>query len=267
MEAFQSRYGRIAWWKSGAGEPLVLIHGTPFSHYVWRRIVPVLARHYTVFEWDLLGYGSSEKAPSVAPTLDKQNEVLAELLRHWQLDAPRVLAHDFGGCTALRGWVVSGLRYRQLMLIDPVALSPWGSPFVQHVRQHEPAFAGMPAYMHKALLRAYISSAMSGDLPEVDWEGYLRPWLGPENQAAFYRQIAVMDQRYTDEIRDGLGQVDCPVRLLWGDEDEWIPAKRGAELAAMLPHCELRSVPFAGHLVQEDAPEVVVAEALDFFRT
>ncbi|KAF0095067.1 MAG: alpha/beta hydrolase [Puniceicoccaceae bacterium 5H] len=266
METFESRYGKIAWHVSGAGDPLVLIHGTPFSSFVWRRIAPVLARHFTVYQWDLFGYGRSDKGSDLAPTLDKQNEILTELLAHWQLERPRVLAHDFGGCTALRGWVVSGLRYRQLMLIDPVALSPWGSPFVQHVRQHEAAFAGMPAYMHKALLQAYIASSLSGQIAEDDWEGYLRPWLGERNQQGFYRQIAVMDQRYTDEIREGLAGVDCPVRLLWGDEDEWIPPEKGQQLSRILPYCQFRQVPYAGHLMQEDAPEVIVAEALDFFR-
>lgn len=50
------RYGIV-----GDGEPLVLLHGTPFSSLVWRRIAPWLARHRRVHYFDLLGYGRSDK--------------------------------------------------------------------------------------------------------------------------------------------------------------------------------------------------------------
>jgi pimeloyl-ACP methyl ester carboxylesterase len=83
--------------------------------------------------------------------------------------------------------------------------------------------------------------------------------------SAFYRQIAQMDQRYTDEVQGSYGRLRCPVRLLWGVEDRWIPIERGRELAGLLPSCPLIEVPDCGHLMQEDAPEAVVAAAVGFF--
>ncbi|TGR60450.1 alpha/beta hydrolase, partial [bacterium M00.F.Ca.ET.194.01.1.1] len=53
--------------------------------------------------------------------------------------------------------------------------------------------------------------------------------------------------------------------LLWGEEDRWISPQSGEKLAAMLPDCSLRLVPGSGHLMQEDAPEAIVAAALRFF--
>ena len=72
-----------------------------------------------------------------------------------------------------------------------------------------------------------------------------------------------MDQRYTDAIGPQLGAVRCPVTLLWGAEDAWIPLAQGRSLAALLPAPDFRVVPEAGHLVQEDAPEAIVAAVLD----
>jgi pimeloyl-ACP methyl ester carboxylesterase len=46
-------------------------------------------------------------------------------LRHWRLSKPDVVAHDFGGCTALRAHLLHGCEYGSLTLIDPVALAPW----------------------------------------------------------------------------------------------------------------------------------------------
>jgi pimeloyl-ACP methyl ester carboxylesterase len=81
---------------------LVLLHGTPFSAHEWRRIAPWLARHFRVYFYDMLGYGASAKGDLPDVSLGIQNEVFAALLDHWALERPHVVAHDFGGATALR---------------------------------------------------------------------------------------------------------------------------------------------------------------------
>lgn len=73
-----------------------------------------------------------------------------------------------------------------------------------------------------------------------------------------------MDQRYTDEIEPRLGEIRCPLQILWDEEDRWIPVERGHELASRIRKARLRLVPRAGHLVQEDAPEAIVAALLGF---
>jgi pimeloyl-ACP methyl ester carboxylesterase len=255
---------RIAWGVIGDGPPLVLIHGTPFSSQVWRRIAPWLASRWRVHYFDLAGYGASEMAEGQDVSLGVQNRVLASLFRLWQLDRPDVLCHDFGGATALRGYYLDGLRYRSLTIFDAVALSPWGSPFVAHVRSHEAAFAGLPAYAHDALLRAYIQGAAHRPLTDEALAVHMAPWQGETGQAAFYRQIAQMDQRHTDEVEPLYAPLDCPVQVLWGEEDAWIPVETGERLAARISTRPLVRVAGAGHLLQEDAAEAVVAAMFSF---
>ena len=144
-----------------------------------------------------------------------------------------------------------------------MAIAPWGSPLVAHMRDHEAAFAGMPAYIHDAVLAAYLRSAMHRPADDAALAPYMRPWQG-DGQRAFYRQIAQMDVRYTDEIEGRLDAVRCPVQLLWGEEDGWIPLAQGQRLAEMLPGVAFHPVPGAGHLMQEDAPEAIVAHVLGF---
>lgn len=253
----QVRYGVM-----GEGPALVLIHGTPFSSAVWRRIAPHLAVRRRVYWFDLLGYGASEMRDGQDVSLGIQNRVLGALLDHWGVVRPDVVAHDFGGATALRAHLLDGRDFGTLTLIDPVAIAPWGSPFVRHVRDHQAAFAGLPGYIHGAILDAYIGGAVHRKLVPEDLGRYAGPWQGPMGQAAFYRQIAQMDQRHTDAIAPLLGAVRCPVTLLWGAEDAWIPLEQGRRLAALLPDVDFRVVPEAGHLVQEDAPEAIVAAVL-----
>jgi pimeloyl-ACP methyl ester carboxylesterase len=257
---------QIQWGKLGEGPPLVAIHGTPFSSQVWRRIIPQFGDLRTVYYYDLVGYGLSEKRENQDVSLAVQNIVLSRLFAEWNLDRPDVLAHDFGGATALRAYYLNGLRYKSLTIFDAVALAPWGSAFVQHVRRQIEAFWGMPDYLHRALLRAYIQSAAYGKLSEEALDIYCEPWVGEAGQAAFYRQIAQMDQKYTDEVEPMYGRLDCPVTVLWGNEDAWIPAAKGAALASLISETECKLIPDCGHLAQEDRPEEIVAAVLKQLR-
>lgn len=253
----------VAWGAMGNGPPLVLVHGTPFSSQVWRRIAPLLAQRWTVYFFDLVGYGQSAMRAGQDVSLAVQNGLLAALLQNWAIATPEVLCHDFGGTTVLRAYYLNGLRYKRLTIIDPVAVAPWGSPFVTHVRQYEPAFAGLPAYAHDALLRAYLQSAAYDTLSEEAFRTYMTPWQGIQGQAGFFRQIAQMDQKFTDEIEPLYAPLECPVTLLWGEEDQWIPISRGRALAAKLTRGAIMPVPRSGHLMQEDAPEAIIAAMFD----
>lgn len=255
----------IAWGSLGEGPPAILMHGSPFSSLVWRRIAPWLARHRQVFYYDLLGFGKSDK-PDVDVLHGAQNRLFAALVDHWGLERPDIVAHDFGGSAALRAHLIDGVDYRSLVLIDPVAISPQGSALVQAAKAHQHIFAALPDYIHEAVLRAYISAAVMRRLEEEEMQLYLKPWLGENGKKAFWRQVAQMDDRYSQEVERRYGEIRCPVTILWGAEDEFIPLKDGEELAQRIRSGPLIVVPGAKHLVQEDAPEAIIAAVLDFWR-
>ena len=265
-EIFRFEGHTVRWGAIGptGGPPVVLLHGTPFSSVEWRRVAPWLARRHRVHFHDMPGYGRSEMRDGQDVSLGVQNRVLAALLDHWGLERPDVVAHDFGGATALRAHLLDRCEYRSLTLIDVVAIRPWGSPFVQHVRQHNAAFSGMPPYAHAALLPAYVRSSLHRPIADAELQPYLDPWLGDVGQRAFYRQIAQMDQRFTDEVEARYGELRCPVQVLWGEEDAWIPIETGRAFAAMLPNARFIAVPGSGHLMQEDAPEAIVHALSEF---
>lgn len=258
-ESFPFEGRSIAWGAAGSGPPLVLVHGTPFSSAVWRRIAPWLTDHRRVYVFDLAGYGASEKGEGQDVSIAAQGRLLAALTAHWKLAAADVVAHDFGGAASLRAHLLHGVEFRSLTLIDAVALSPWGSPLVRHVRDHAAAFAGLPAAIHAGVLDAYLAGAAYRPLPAETLSLYKAPWTGTVGQAAFYRQIAQMDPVHTAAFEPLLGTVRCPVQVVWGAEDGWLPVAQGRMLAERLGARHFVAVPEAGHLVQDDAPEAIVA--------
>src|SRR6266540_5691648 len=251
-ETFRSTSGVARWGSLGEADqdPVVLLHGTPFSSYVWRAVARALASRYHVFVWDMPGYGASEKSDGQDVSLAAQGKVFTELLAHWDLEEPLVVAHDFGGAVSLRAHLLHGARYRALALVDPVALAPWGSPFFRLVGEHSIVFEQLPPALHHALVREYVSSASC-------------PGLHP---AAFYRQIAQADQRYTDEIQDRYAEISIPTLVCWGQDDAWVPVAKGRELAALIPDARWEPIAYAGHLVQEDAPAELTAALVAFLQ-
>lgn len=259
FEGREVRYGI-----QGQGEPLVLVHGTPWSSFNLRHLIEGLSPYYQVHYFDLLGYGCSDKSEADV-SLGIQNRVLDALLSHWGIQKPFVVGHDFGGTTVLRNHLLDKRDFRKIVVIDPVALSPWGSPFFKHVEKYEEAFVGVPDFIHSAIVEAYIKTAAYQSLNQQTIDGILAPWSGPQGKAAFYRQIAQADSKYTDEFQQKFGEMKAPVLILWGEEDTWIPCTQAYELQQRIPGAKLVTIADTGHLVIEEKPEALVQEIRMFF--
>jgi pimeloyl-ACP methyl ester carboxylesterase len=135
-ERFATDEGEIVWDTLGQGPPVVLVHGTPWSSWLWRRVAVRLAERFAVYVFDLLGFGASEKRPGQDVSLAGHGARLAALLEFWALDRPAVIAHDIGGAAVLRAHLLHHRPVSALALIDAVALAPWGSPFYRLVRDY-----------------------------------------------------------------------------------------------------------------------------------
>lgn len=265
-QTFDSTNGQVAWDRLGSGPPVVLLHGTPFSSYVWREVAEALSHQHTVYLWDMPGFGQSEMSTGQDVSLPGQQRVFTELLNHWGLESPAVVAHDIGGAIALRTTLLGGVRFDRLALVDAVAVHPWGSPFFRLVNESSEVLAALPAQMHEAVVRSYIAGGTHRELRAEVQETLVAPWLGDQGQPAFYRQIAQANLHDIDEAEARLGTLSVPVTVIWGAEDAWIPPERAEQLARLIPGAELHVLRDSGHLIQEDAPARVCALLGAFLR-
>lgn len=238
----------------------MFLHGTPWSSRLWAPIAETLVDQFTVYLWDMPGYGASSKNTSDPVDLGVQGELFADLLEHWDLERPHVVAHDIGGAVALRARLRHGAEYQSLCLVDVVALSPWGSPFFRLVKENVAVFEQLPSDVHRGALEAYIRGASHRGLRSDDLSMLAEPWLDAVGQAAFYRQIGEADERFTEDVEPDYGRIDEPVHVIWGAEDSWIPSDRASRLAELIPHASVSLIEEAGHLIQLDAPAALAAE-------
>lgn len=253
-ERFNSSSGEVAFGSIGEGPDVVLVHGTPTSSVVWRQVAARLCDSYRLHVLDLPGYGQSAKYEGQDVRLRGLARSLAGWLDHMGLDRPVLVGHDFGAATVLGAHLVEGTPVRAVAIADGVVLSPWGTAYSRHVKEHEEVFAAVPGYIHEATLRAHLATAVSRVLAPELLDELVSPWLGDEGQAAYYRQVGQFDYEFTDELEKLYPEIETPLLVLWGEEDRWVDVSEGARFAGMVPHSQFITLPDAGHFVMLDTP-------------
>lgn len=92
----------------------------------------------------------------------------------------------------------------------------------------------------------------------------MEPWLTDEGADSFYRQFAQADEKYTAEMEPSYGKVRCPVKIVWGEDDPWIPLDRGKALHGLMLDAQFETLPGVGHMPQLEAPDAALRELVAF---
>jgi pimeloyl-ACP methyl ester carboxylesterase len=112
---------RLAFGRSGAGAPLVLLHALGLSRHTWDPVVPALAELFDVIAVDLPGFGGSEPLPDgVEPSPAALAGAVAELLDELGVTAPHLAGNSLGGWVALE---LAGIRPVASLTLAPVTVA------------------------------------------------------------------------------------------------------------------------------------------------
>jgi pimeloyl-ACP methyl ester carboxylesterase len=227
-------------------------------------VVPGLSDLFTVYVFDLLGYGDSEPRGRDV-SIAAQTRLLSELIGLWKLEEPAIAGHDIGGATVLRSHLLDEVPFSRIALIDAVVLRPWITPTTRHMQAHLAVYRTMPTHIYERVAAAHIGTAVHHPMDEAAFEQYFARWRGQDGQDAYLQKVAQFDERYTDEFEPLLGSMQTPVRIIWGERDAWLDPAFAKRLLELLPNSDLKLIPEAGHFVMEDAPEEVTRELRNFF--
>src|SRR5215213_4862561 len=203
--------GEVAWEVFGEGPPLVLVHGTPMRSYLWRNIVPALAEHHSVYVYDLLGYGESEKGVGQDVSIVAQARVLRELIEARGLDAPAIAGHDIGGGIVLRAHLLEGVSFSRIAVLDAVVLTPLAIGAEVHNMARARVRGGLRGYAGPPF-RSVLLGLSRGDQHQP-WRRGLRSLSG----AVARRGRAASLREAGPPVRGAPHRRDrTPTRLYWG---------------------------------------------------
>jgi haloacetate dehalogenase len=272
---------------SGTGPPILLLHGFPQTHLMWRGVAPLLARDFTVICADLRGYGRSSCPASTADHAPYAKRAMAQdmVVVMERLGFPRfaVAGHDRGGRVDYRMALDHPGRVSHLAVLDilPTATVwdradarfalgfwPWSL-----LAQPEP----LPERILAAVLDAIVDDALGGwgsparvFPPEVR-AAYIDALRDPAHIHAIceeYRAAASLDRAHDEADRAAGRRIACPVLVLWSAHGAL--ANRYAEEGGPIALWRVWSDDVrgealdAGHFFSEEAPEET-AKALSVF--
>ena len=260
---------RVAYYEEGEGEPLVLLHGCPFSSFIWRQVIPSLSTQYRCLAPDLLGLGDTVTPRDADWSLPAQARMVVGVLDALAIDRAHVVGHDHGGAVAQLLAAEHAGRVNRLVLSNAEAYDNWPSaeerPFVRATQL--PLFGTLLLWLwsRKPLLRATLISGKAVHdatvLTSELLDGYARSNLGDRLRRAktkrFLReQLDPANNRVTADLLPGLRRFDHPTLLIWARDDPHFGPKWAEKLARDIPgFVRLELLPDTGHLLMEERPD------------
>jgi haloacetate dehalogenase len=266
------------------GPPLLLLHGYPQTHAMWRRVATRLAADFRIVMPDLRGYGDSTKpAPAATPELDHAQYTkramaadLAALMRSLGHERFAVVGHDRGARVAHRLALDHRDRVERLALLDIV-------PTLDMYDRTDMRFATLYYHWFFLIQPAPLPERMIGGDPQhfLRWTlggwgsrgvGFIEPEALAEYERCFcraeaihsscedYRAAATIDLEHDRATRAAGEKIHCDVLVLWGARG--VVGRLYEPLALWRAQCAgtvSGQALDAGHFLAEELPDETAA--------
>jgi haloacetate dehalogenase len=265
--------------------PLLLLHGHPQSQVMWHLVADELTKHFTVVMMDLRGYGDSVRAPADAEhnNYSKRNMALDAIavMKHYGFDHFQVMAHDRGARVAHRLAVDHPNAVQRLLTLDIApTLSMYDHTTDAFARAYWHWFfliqpAPLPEslieldpvrYMHSLMGKRYAGLSAFTPAALAEYERCAQIPGTATSMCEDYRAAATIDLVHDRADVAAGRKLTQPLRVLWGDHGAvgkcfdvlalW--RERATDVSGVSLPC--------GHYIAEEAPQLLLAEALKFFK-
>ena len=266
--------GSLAHWRFGTGPDVVLVHGWPLHGATWRRVVPALAKRFTLHVIDLPHVGFSTDFPDDVPSdLESHAAAVRRAVDVLGLRDFAYLAHDSGGGIA-RFAAAGDARVRGLVLANT------------EIPGHRPWQVRVYCRLTRLGLGSVISAALrvrvlrhgplgfggcftdpsyaDGEFGDIFVKPLLASRRARQGQLALARDL---DFDTLDRLEDVHARIAAPVLLVWGPEDPFFPVAKARAMAKQFAgDAELVEIPGGKLFAHEDHPEKLVAHAAPFLQ-
>lgn len=252
--------------------PVILLHGLGDEADTWRHVLPLVSATHRTIALDLPGFGRSDPGKRKV-SIPLFRDTLLELLNHLGIDRAVLVGHSTGaviahvfalehpGRVARLILIGGGLALQEnrlnmgLLLFLIPGLGEW--LYTRLRKDPQAAYRTLEPYYNRL-----------ADLSQADRDFLYRRvnervWSESQRRAFFatLRSLAAWLPSQRKTLPTRLAGWDIPTTIIWGENDQIVPAANAQALKNLLPGSRLVIVPGAGHNVHQEKPEVI-AEAV-----
>jgi len=251
----------------GTGDPLLVIHGFPTASWDWWKLWPALTKSYRCLAVDMLGYGYSAKPADAAYSIMRQADLQEALLAREGVTSYRLLAHDYG-LTVAQELLARGAPIRGTCLLNGGAFPEVHRPVLTQKLLASP-LGGLVARLSSYRTFAASMRRIWGATPppEDELRACWRLITESNGMRIMPKLIGYIEERRKNRDRwvGALVNAKAPLRFINGLRDPISGAHMVARYKELVPNPDVVELPDVGHYPQLEAPEPVLAAAMELF--
>lgn len=245
---------------AGRGEPLLLVHGFPLDHTMWREQIEAFSGEFRVIAPDLRGFGLSGVTEGTV-TMEGFADDLASLLDALGLTGPVTFCGlSMGGYIAWRFWKRHAARLARLILCDTRALADTTEAARGRLDSARRVTSEGAALVAGAFLPRLFAPSTRERNPGIV-EATNRVMLGtdPRGLAAALRGLAARP-----DMTGALPGIRTPTLVVCGEHDAISTPEEMRGIADAIPGARFALIEDAGHMCPLEAPGAVNAAIREF---
>lgn len=243
----------------GFGPALLLVHGFPLDHSMWRHQMRQFGGKYHVIAPDLRGFGASD-VPTETVSMEDYADDLASLLDALRIDKAVLCGLSMGGYIGLQFVQRYPERLAGLILCDTRAVPDTAEAAKNREATAAKVLEEGTAELAKSMLeKLFAPGTLANGSDDVASIRSVMENAKPEGVAAALRGMAVRP-----DSREILAAIETPTLVIVGEHDALSPADEMKTIADAIPNAEYVLVKGAGHMAPLEKPEVVNQAIGDF---
>lgn len=258
----QVKDGMVSYIDEGQGNPVIFIHGFPFTKGMWTKQVEALQHKYRCIAYDVRGHGGTSNT-LLEFSISQFAIDLLDFMDALKIEKAVVCGLSMGGYIALHAAEKAPDRFLALVLCDTQCKADTDE--ARDKRMRTIAFIqenGLAKYADESIKSLFAPASLETKKAEVD---FIRKTIlnsKPENICKTL--MALANRKNTCSV---LSSLKIPVLILVGTEDKVTPLAAAQFMHEQLPSSELASIAAAGHISNLENPEEFMLQLESFLES
>jgi pimeloyl-ACP methyl ester carboxylesterase len=253
----------------GKGKPVILVHGFADSTYCWHKNVhALLDAGLRVVAVDLPGLGQSDMPPEgFVMSIDNLAGEVLKFAGKMKFETFNLVGSSMGGGITLLLSMNHAERIEKAVVVDPVSF--WQGKAAMLMLLDAGPLGRLVAKgaglwsVRIALIDVYYNDNLVDDILVNE---YARPLSKPGYDTLLARLIQEYPSPAAMKMAGQYHELRVPLLIIWGKQDKWVPPEFGPRLHNMAPDSTLLMVEDAGHLPNQEKPEIVNPAIVEFLK-